>query len=90
MTTYLAILSRRSYFGQSETRPYCSSDCRRYDSVGWTIEDWRDDDSYEFDEVCGNCGVVVPASHPDSGFMRGAEIARAVFAERDARIGGSQ
>jgi hypothetical protein len=25
---------------------------------------FRNDDSYEFDEICANCGVLIPASPP--------------------------
>jgi hypothetical protein len=40
--------------------PYCSLLCSSQHGFTMNV---RDDDSYEFDEVCANCGVLVPAAH---------------------------
>ena len=45
------------------TLAYCSDICRAK-SLGFTFDlfDLRDDDSYEFDETCANCGSLIKAS----------------------------
>jgi hypothetical protein len=65
MSVYLATNARNSGLwdeGELETTTYCSAKCRTYDgkSLTWCL--LRYDNSYEFDEVCNNCGVLIPAS----------------------------
>jgi hypothetical protein len=62
MTTYLATHKRDADMwdeGEEITRPYCAL-CAVNAVKLYT---WRRDDSYEFDEVCANCGKLVLASH---------------------------
>ena len=61
MTTYLAQnYSVGDNGADDSTFPYCSLECL---TSQFRIEsDWWDDDSYEFDEVCANCGALVAAS----------------------------
>ena len=50
--------------GDHETLPFCSPDCTNaYEIMSHVDFDevWSDD-SYEFDETCANCGVLIPAS----------------------------
>lgn len=65
MTMYLATVEA-SHPVRAATFPFCSDDCRaRY----WTWDEQialgrielRDDDHYEFDEYCANCGEVIEA-----------------------------
>jgi hypothetical protein len=61
--TYLAIDTvTSSQVDQEETVfAFCSWQCRALNEpmLPWTI---RDDSSYEFDEICANCGREIPAS----------------------------
>ena len=67
MTTYLAtgaVSAPRA--DEVKTLAYCSPPCRRETedqslSQGFVLT-FRDDNSYEFDETCANCGVLIPAS----------------------------
>ena len=61
MTTYL--LTHREV-----TLPFCSTLCRGiyeektpflYPTREFKAPVWRDDDRYEFDETCMNCGALV-------------------------------
>jgi hypothetical protein len=67
MTTYLATTTatKDGWAFENITLAYCSRICREVgaESGGWNGTG-RDDDSYEFDEVCANCGVVIPACEP--------------------------
>ena len=67
MTTYLT--TGIEYRGSEVVLPYCSPSCR----LGCTVIEVErrsvsrnprhlDLESYEFDEVCALCGVVIPAS----------------------------
>ncbi len=46
---------------EESTRVYCSESCRA-DFEPKTGVEFRDDASYEFNELCSNCGVAIPAS----------------------------
>lgn len=67
MTAYLATFTEH---GDLITRPYCSLICRIDGARAGRGPNWwdnasyvgRDDDHYEFDETCANCGVLIPAS----------------------------
>jgi hypothetical protein len=61
MTTYLAQnYSVGDNGADDSTFPYCSLECL---TSQFRIEsDWWDDDSYEFDEGCANCGLLVKAA----------------------------
>ena len=63
MTTYLATKWTADPDDASEefTESYCSDSCRFVDQT-WLERIYRDDDSYEFDETCANCGKLVPAA----------------------------
>ena len=64
MTTYLATQVAEwpiQMRGESVTDVFCSKNCRGMaEPYEWIT---RDDDSYEFDEVCASCGKLVLASH---------------------------
>ena len=82
MTTYLATGTDRYASAVTEcTAAYCSPKCRSFDQRGGTARGFKplvlqDDDSYEFDEVCANCGVLIKASKPLEPFVIGAMIFR--------------
>jgi len=62
MTTYLATLRPG---GESEkTFAFCLKPCRAwyFNANEKKFTTRRDDDSYEFDEVCQNCGSLIKAS----------------------------
>jgi ferredoxin len=78
MSTYLLTThesqGRTTYgsLGEDVTRPYCSPRCVPQ------YAGFRTDDSYEFDEKCGGCGVCIPASGEE--LMQMDEDNRRVFA----------
>ena len=59
VTTYLANETRGDLTGESYTLVFCSAECRRDDQRKKLGAKFRDDDSYEFDETCANCGVEI-------------------------------
>lgn len=69
MTTFLATKERGEGPFSEYTYAFCSDQCRvdhtyaEYYRTGTRNTSQRDDDSYEFDEVCANCGALVSASH---------------------------
>jgi hypothetical protein len=67
MTTYLATAYLPRIGPLEETTAvYCSWDCREdreIKSQSRFVMEFLNLDSYEFDEVCANCGKLVLASH---------------------------
>lgn len=67
MTTYLATIIAPHPKG-AITLPFCSAECRAHYWAPWmdtntlSTVDFRDDDAYEFDEVCSDCCAPTPAS----------------------------
>ena len=66
MTTYLTtkrLRDSRKFDAEKVTFPYCSKKCRHADRGNNAASlNYRDDDFYEFDEVCANCGSLIKAS----------------------------
>ena len=61
MTTYLETYEAAGPPAQDITHAYCSTLCRAT-HIGPVVRNRREDDRYEFDETCANCGVLIPAS----------------------------
>jgi len=69
MTTYLATAELENYnegrwHDEEISFAFCAPSCRAYHFTARAEvrNTWRDDDSYEFDETCANCGSLIPAS----------------------------
>ncbi len=63
VTTFLAIADGDD---SKVAVPFCSPRCRDEEMFAagcFFSHIQRDDDSYEFDEVCANCGALVSASN---------------------------
>lgn len=67
MTTHLATVMV-PHPVSTVTIPFCSTECRSRYWAPWmnantlSIVEFRDDDDYEFDEVCSNCCASIPAA----------------------------
>jgi hypothetical protein len=81
VTTYLA--TRRDLPGGWETLAYCSVDC--IPLVILSTATVRRDDSYEFEEKCASCGVLIPAFIPPEDELRD-QIRYSLRAIRNERI----
>jgi hypothetical protein len=80
MVTYLATTTEQD---EDTALAFCSANC----CVEGLGPNWEElinvqrDDSYEFDEVCANCGVLIPASahFHDFGSWRLIQFSRQRF-----------
>jgi hypothetical protein len=66
MTTYLATYTYRQH--ELRTSTFCSAECRLEYFSPERPRTERDSTSYEFLEVCANCGVEIPAAALPSTF----------------------